>query len=339
MNVSQIVPCETITETIFANTASKNKSLLADMSTRKSIKCDKPREGLSHPVKHRPPPRKMSDTSNPVYFLHVGKSGGTSIDDLLENILKCQPKKYIGDLHYDWSYIQHRELPRIKGVRHHHYHRDAAAAHDDDDDGLSSIADVITFLRHPISRAVSQFYFSKRLKWAKKANATFLHQTFDEYIDDIHKDWFQPIADGESGTDFLAGIFPTDEGHWVASDQRESEMKVYLRKNRTAACLVAAKRLESTPWFGMMEDIDRSMKLLQISLGLKFAPVLPKTNGSGRRNPQPSAATIKKVEKHVQKDLWLYEYAQSLFEARWNYFMGDNCRYISPELPPLPDFS
>ena len=33
----------------------------------------------------------------------------------------------------------------------------------------------------------------------------------DEYLEDPSKTWTQPITDGESGTDFLAGIFPPEE--------------------------------------------------------------------------------------------------------------------------------
>ena len=293
---------------------------------------------MSYHSSFHPPPRKMADTLNPIYFLHVGKAGGTSIDDLLLSILQCERKMYVGDLHYDWSYIQQRELPRIRRRAEHRYRQLLHENNDDDDDDISTNVDVITFLRHPVSRAVSQFYFSKKLKWATKANATFLFQTFDEYVDDPNKDWFQPIADGESGTDFLAGIFPTEKGHWVASDERETSRKVYLRKNKTAACLLAAKRLEDTTWFGLMEDIDRSMILLQLSLGLPTTPLLPKTNSGNNKGRMslPSHETLQKVESYIPKDLWLYEYAKRLFEARWEYYTGgNNCTYVSPELPPL----
>lgn len=352
-HVIQTVLCgNNSTNILPTNEAASSKNFeitLPDSLKSKSVTCDKPRIRKNDAHVHYPPPlsRKMSDTFNPVYFLHVGKAGGTSIDDLLQNILSCERKLYVGDLHYDWSYIQQRELPRItEHLNQPHQQRIFRGELDSNDDDydadeiLTSIIDVITFLRHPVSRSISQFYFSKKLKWAKNANATFLYQTFDQYIDDPNKTWFQPIADGESGTDFLAGIFPTSTGHWVSSDGRETDRKEYLRKNHTAACLLAAQRLEKTVWFGLLEDIDRSMILLQFTLGLPSTPILPKSNSgggsSGRNHPPPSRTTVQKVEKYIPKDLWLYEYAKLLFEARWNYFMG--CTYVPPELPPLPDF-
>ena len=308
----------------------------------KKIKCDKSQDGASHTwtklfglrshtATTHEPPRRMADTLNPIYFLHIGKAGGTSIDALFKEILKCDAKMYLGEHHYDWSYIQKHQL--LKKGEHE---RQQYLGHGEYDIGQT--ADVITFLRDPVSRGISQFYFSKRLPWAKKQNATFLHQTFDEYLDDPNKTWMQPIADGESGTDFLAGIFPSDADNWVGTDGVETDVKRYLRSNKTAACILAAQRLENTTWFGLMDDIDRSMKLLQVSLGLEVAPDLPSVNKGWGDNPKPTSETLEKIRKYAPKDLWLYEYAKRLFEARWTYFMGDDCTYVSPELPPLPDF-
>lgn len=323
------------------------------------------------------PPRKMVDTSNPIYFIHMGKAGGTSIDRLFLSRNKKQmrngtlerpatpftqhlndmKKVYIGDSHFDWSYIQELQQMRAWNKKHSErfsiqelknvvknqapaFYRESG--YDDlyrEDFDVLNNADVITFLRHPVSRAVSQFHYSKALPWAKKDNMTFMHQSFEEYLDDPNKTWTQPIADGESGVDFLAGIFETEAGSWIETDHRETQLKRHLRQNKTAACLFAAQRLENTTWFGIMEDIERSMKLLQITLGLKEVPILAQANAQrGQNKSLPSKEMVEKIRKYVPKDLWLYEYAQRLFESRWEYFMGGGCTYVPPELPPLPDF-
>jgi len=298
----------------------------------KAIKCDESSDATTGtPATHHPPPRRMSDsTTNPVYFLHIGKAGGTSVDILFKTILKCESKLYVGGSHFDWTFIQRHQKRRHAGLSSHN------VIGDDGNYDIGDLADVITLLRNPVSRAISQFYFSKTLPWAKKNNEKFLTQTFDEYLDDPTKEWMQPIADGESGSDFLAGIFR--QGGWVVTDGRETPHKEYLRRNKTAACLFAARRLENTTWFGIMEDMERSMKLLQVTLALDDTPVLPRTNYGEGRNPRPSRKISRKIERYIPRDMWLYEYAKRLFEARWNYFMGSNCTYVSPELPPLPDF-
>ena len=310
-------------------------------------------------------PRRMSDgsphnTARPVYFVHVGKTGGTSVDDLMTRILKCESRAYVGNAHYDWSFVRHRERLRRRthaiGDADDDEYRETFHPHDGGDDGVASGADVITFLRHPVSRAYSQFEYSKSLPWARESNASFLHQTFDEYLDDPSKTWTQPIADGESGSDFLAGIFPPeDDGGWVLTDGKKTLAKARLRANRTAAALLAARNLEKTAWFGLLEDVGRSMEMLGATLGLGYVPVFPMTNsahhhhhhhhhngqhlrqssvdieerearigeGGGDGGGAPYGVdTIEKIARYVPKDLWLYEYATRLFEARYSYLVG-----------------
>ena len=79
------------------------------------------------------------------------------------------------------------------------------------------------------------------------------------------------------------------------------------------------------------------MKLLQLTMDLEDVPTMPKLNSAKDKNPPPSEEAIELVKKNVPKDMWLYEYAKRLFEARWDYFNGKGS-YIHPQLPPLPDF-
>lgn len=248
--------------------------------------------------KHQQFLRQMSQTSNPVYFLHIGKTGGTSIDSLMKQYRRTSltDKQYFGFEHFDWSYIQMHLVENFPSE--YLDERDSNYGID-----VSQSADVITFLRHPVSRSVSQFYFSKRLKWAKKSDQTFIHQTIEQYIHDTNKTWFQPLNDGEGGVDFLAGIFNTNG--WVMTDNIQSEAKKYLTQNKTAACLLAAKRLERTVWFGLLEHVERSMKLLQLSLGLSKTPVLKHRNTAKEKYPIPSDEIKLEIESHLPKDMWL----------------------------------
>ncbi len=284
------------------------------------------------------PPRKMSSTSNPVYLVRVGKTGSTSMRSLMKDLLKNTSKEFIGTKHFDWSYIQIRE--QIRNT----IHNDITTSRTRNDEyDVSTDADVITFLRHPVSRAVSQFYFSKQLPWARKSKVKFLPQTFNEWIVDPGN-FLQPLSDGEGGVRYLAGAFRTPKNGqgWVKTDGLNTDYKAYLRQNKTAACLRAAERLDQTVYFGILEDADRSMKLLQLTLDLDDVPTMPRSNKGrkGKRDPKPSAEAVEIVAKYIPQDLWLYEYATRLFEARWEYFTslnenGDGV-YVHPELPPLP---
>ena len=252
------------------------------------------------------PPRKMSGSNNTIFFLHIGKAGGTSVDALLKPILKRQGRSYKGNKHYDWSWIKQRGDPEKN-------------------------ADVITFLRHPVSRAASQFYFSKRLRWAKKMNATFLYQTFDEYLTNPGA-WGQLTLDGLY-CNYLSGTI--GERGSIATDGNETERKQYLRSNITANAIQAAENLDKTVFFGLLEDIPRSMKMLQLSLDLEEEPSFPSKNVN-KKSQNISVETALKLESTLQGDLFVYNYAKLLFEARWEYLTGISDHYTHPQFPPWP---
>ena len=266
-------------------------------------------------------------------------------------------RKYVGNGHYDWTYIQQQQqnrqskgYPEFKGEDKKKYGANNSntiikkSNNDDDDDddeyNASSNADVITFLRHPVSRAISQFYFSQTMRWARDRNSTFIYKTLDEYLDDP-EEFRDPIDDGLGGVMYLSG---TSQNDWIQSNGIESRLKISLRHNKTAACIRAAKRLDETTWFGLLEDLDKSMKLLQFTMDLESVPVLPKSNAAGgtRRYPSPSKEAISLIEGYLAQDIWLYEYSKRLFDARWGYYFTKNANghgvYIHPDLPTLPKF-
>jgi hypothetical protein len=70
--------------------------------------------------------------------LHIGKTGGTSLDAIGPSLASDSDRQFIGYKHFDWSFIN--KLPHDK-------------------------TDVVVMLRNPVSRAVSHFYFSKTLAW------------------------------------------------------------------------------------------------------------------------------------------------------------------------------
>ena len=144
-------------------------------------------------------------------------------------------------------------------------------------------------------------------------------QNINEYVNDENKGldednrtFIQPLIDGESGVKYFAGTW--EQNDWLLTDGKESsKMKNYLRQNYTAAVLVAAKRLEQTLWFGLLEEKDKSMKLLQMALGLDVPPTLPEDNKLGFHKPPPSNETKRKIASYLPMDIWLYNYAKMLF--------------------------
>lgn len=264
------------------------------------------------------PPRKMSDTNNTIFFLHIGKCGGTSVDGLFRRLTKKRtwfPKrKYIGNHHFDWSIFEHRPF-----------------------DPLTN-ADVISMLRNPLNRAKSQFYYSKRLPWAIKSNATFLRQTFDEYVMNPTGGYTQPLEN--TALMFLTGSYPPGSFVQTFNKDNKRRKEMDMNSNKKKFCQLAADHLDQMIWFGLLEEIPRSIRMLKLSLNMTDSAIeFPRANqGNKRYNETTSPEVIYRLESYLAMDLWLYDYAKVLFEARWNYTSGLVKVYKHPDRPPLPDF-
>ena len=57
---------------------------------------------------------KWNKKKDPIVFLHIGKNGGTSFDSTVKPIVKSLGGRYIGDRHFDWTYVKSLEKPDSK---------------------------------------------------------------------------------------------------------------------------------------------------------------------------------------------------------------------------------
>ena len=74
--------------------------------------------------------------------------------------------------------------------------------------------------------------------------------------------------------------------------------------------------------------------MLQWTLGLNEQPSLPNINMNGHnKNRHLLDATDEKIRSYLPCEIWLYEYARRLFEARWNHYSGKD--YEHPEYPSM----
>jgi hypothetical protein len=105
-----------------------------------------------------------------------------------------------------------------------------------------------------------------------------------------------------------------------------------MASNATAICLLAADRLDATLWFGIIEDLPRSMELLQHALGLSWLPEFPKSD-SAKGNPKPTEWEKLALASLMPQDMWLYDYSTLLFEARLK--SHENGRFHTTTTSPL----
>ena len=61
---------------------------------------------------------------------------------------------------------------------------------------------------------------------------------------------------------------------------------------------------------------------------------MPHKRKTENSNNSPSAKIDEKIENLIPMDMWLYKYAQRLFQARWKWFKTGI--YLEPTYPPYP---
>ncbi|MDJ0569299.1 MAG: sulfotransferase family 2 domain-containing protein [Pleurocapsa sp. MO_192.B19] len=151
----------------------------------------------------------------------------------------------------------------------------------------------ITFLREPVSRAISMYYYYQKTK-----NPRFLNLSLKEFI--------QTYGGVQNGmTKNLAGIVLQSQ----LSNNNKSQELCCTRKSLE----IAQRNIqEHFKFIGISERFDESLLLLRKFLGWKI-PLFDKSNIS--KKPKDIAQdTLKLIENLNELDLELYEYAKAIFE-------------------------
>ena len=247
---------------------------------------------------------KCNPSNKCLVHLHIGKNGGTSVDKIGGEIRK--ERAYVGGKHFDWSFIQGRI-------------------------GMEKV-DVILMLRDPVKRSLSHFYFTQQVYGSPKIKSATLAQFLKDpgFLLEERGIW----QDGQAAVSWLTG---THIANWCAVPKSQVSLREELSTPSPELLHLAADRLEQTVWFGIIEDLPRSMELLQHALGLAKRPVFPHTN-KGRKKPEPpTQEELTLLEYLMPMDRWLYTYGQSLFEARWEAYQQNSTTVVLPERPPYPE--
>ena len=247
-------------------------------------------------------------SSEPIVFLHVPKAGGTSFDYTIRPIVVNELKgHYVGLKHFDWNLIL-QNYPNTSRV--------------------------VTMIRDPVERIISNFEFSKQLPWSQNIK-NYSETTFSEYIKDydlmlssltVWNSGLSPFLTGyHTGADYIAsnwsvpliklknpgdGYFYTDKNdifdglkEWHKNStgdtsNRNIELDIRRREEMQSdyrrTAFLAAKRLRETFWFGILEESDESFELLSKKLGYTKNITLSKHN--------INEAASKKAKKSLRQD-------------------------------------
>ena len=80
----------------------------------------------------------------------------------------------------------------------------------------------------------------------------------------------------------------------------------------------AADKLDRMFWIGIVEDMDRSIELLEHQLGLEKKSLKVITvNKNEEKDSQKSRSALASL---VGIDRWLYDYGKRVFEARFHHY-------------------
>ena len=146
----------------------------------------------------------------------------------------------------------------------------------------------------------------------------------------------------QGGTGYLAGTLLR---MWPqALNPKKVDRREQLGLNWTYMLDTAIDNLHKCLWFGLLEEKESSMELLRYQTGLQLKnKMLPHFNRNKDKSPKATKADIHTLQKLMPLDIYLYKYAQKLFERRWQWYQ-DNVKSKSPrntnfkselDLPPV----
>lgn len=245
-----------------------------------------------------------------IYFLHIPKTAGSSFKKMLASAYSQEEVL---------EFYQRNKLLEFKPSQHRlllgHLGFDISA--------LTKSFNVVTFLRCPIHRAISNYHQVLR------SSEHYLHVlvkelgTFDAFIRDKHcQDCIANIQTKYLGLDI--NFEQLVKHHTVASlialAPQELHSKMLALSDPDQVMKTAFQRLSKMAFFGLCERFEDSIALFKQAypnLELKSAYAQENVTHGGVTFNQLSNEDIEILKEINYLDIQLYQSAASLFEKRW----------------------
>ncbi len=131
----------------------------------------------------------------------------------------------------------------------------------------------------------------------------------------------------QAGAHWLAGL----ERRWRLTKLTDQEEALLL--NWTHVLNLAIDNLHKCLWFGIFEEMDKSMEMFRYQTGLKAMWGERPQRYKQHSYPPPSQYEVERIEKLMPVDMYFYKYAKQLYQHRWNWYQRNikNNTSIDPE--------
>ena len=233
-----------------------------------------------------------------VIFVHIPKTAGTTLKHIIQfqfqpnNVFEFYRRKTKSQIekYNNFSEAQKKQIKLVCGHSGFGLH-----------EFLQRPCTYITFLRDPLDRVVSIYYYFKRRGWYKDVTLKDFVQTYKG----VHNGMTNYLS-GETLKVQLADPSSREKVNSQCSDEIKFELaKKHLKQNFKA--------------IGLTERFDESLILFKKKLGWEI-PFYKKSNVSTNRTSirDVPKETLRLIEKFNEFDIQLYEFAKDFFEELIN---------------------
>lgn len=269
----------------------------------------------------------FSKSSRGYYFIHIPKTAGTSFINVFDS-LAHESKIFPHQL---WKDVQQETVDKKSSYQLMRGHFGGGCHRQ----LFNKNAELLTILRHPKSLSISTYHFIKREENTRVHD--LVKQNNMSLVDFLHHPETQTKISNRMTRHLSFDLQQDPDAHELfLSAKSEEVVNQWLKKGvkieDSQRFQRAKKRIKACKWFGLVEEFEKSMQLFSFEFKLPPLFTPPKLN-SHTPNQNITEAESEAIEALNLWDLQLYDYAQKLFDKKYQQMLAtlENYRETSQQ--------